>query len=596
VLARDVNADGYTDLVVCSGGTQTTNVIYGGPGGAFGAPQSKHYIGGTAAAIADFITGEPKPDLAIASGDYVQVLRNDGGLQFSQVYSQVPMPAGECVDLTSADLNSDGKPDFVVTFVRPSWPAMGSVFLGDGLGGYARTEYAVTLNPSDAQDAVVADFNNATGPDIVVSDAKYGTEGVYFRANNGAGGFPSLYRRTALPASSQPRDLDFGDFNSDGKKDVIVALSAQNKFALLTGKGDGYFNAPITFNTGTEPSGICAGDFDGDTKLDAAVTNKGADTITIFLGNGAGSFTAASTYAVGSQPAHVETYDLNADAKADLIVANSGDMTFCYLRGNGDGTFQPAQSYRTASVPHRFAAGDLRGVGRPDLFAATSQWEIFRNALLSPHLTKTSADAKRLEDGREVVLTGQVVSRSWTGSPWACYVQNGDRTSGMRVQGTGTPPAAGTQVTVSGTMASSGPERMISATEVIQTGSPGEPRPLGLIERALGGGGFEYDPGPPVSGQTGVLGGNGTSNVGLLVRVAGTVTRSEPGEDYFYVEDGSALDTGGIVGVRCTATGLTKPSSGSFAIVTGISGAIDLGGNPTRCLRVQRQTDILPAP
>ena len=178
-------------------------------------------------------------------------------------------------------------------------------------------------------------------------------------------------------------------------------------------------------------------------------------------------------------------------------------------------------------VPHRFASGDLRGIGLPDLFAATSQWEIFRNALLSPRLVRTAADAKRLEDGRNVVLSGQIVSRVWTGLPWVCYVQAPDRASGIRVQGTGTAPTAGKMVTVSGLMDSFGPERMISATEVIPTGSPGEPRPLGLIERALGGGDFEYDPGPPVTGQIGVQGGCGTNNIGLLVRIAGTVTHSE---------------------------------------------------------------------
>ncbi len=591
VLARDVNADGYIDLVVASGGTQTTNVIYGGPGGEFGAPLSKHGITATAAAIADFVTADPKPDIALGSTDRVRVVRNDGDLQFATVYTDTGV-IGKCVDLSAGDLNSDGAPDFVATFVPSSYPRC-FVYRGDGAGGFLRGAYLMSYAPaSDAGDLVLRDFDNATGLDLLVSEAASGHEGVYCRLNNGSGDFSAAFKRTVLPAGSLPRDLDAGDFDSDGKQDVVVALSALNQFALLTGKGDGYFNAPVTFNTGAEPSGICAADFNGDTKLDVAVANKGADTITIFLGNGAGSFAAGSTHAVGSQPSHVETHDLNADSKPDLVVANSGDTTFSYLRGNGDGTFQPQQTYRTASTPLRFAVGDLRGTGLPDLFA-TGQWEIFRNAALSPSLVRLAADAKVLDDGRQVMLAGQVVGRAWTASPWVCYVQNGDRTSGIRVEGAGTPPAAGTQVTVSGTMASSGPERMISATEVIQTGSPGEPMPLGLVQRALGGGDFEYDPGPPASGQSGVQGGSGTNNVGLLVRIAGTVTRSEAAEDYFCLDDGSALEVGGVLGVRCLAEGLTKPSSGSFVIVTGISGAFDLGA-PTRCLRVRRQSDILP--
>ena len=705
ILASDLNADGYKDLIVTGGWTQTVNVIYGGPNGAINAPRADRKGVCQAGAIADFITSDSRLDIAVdfedGGGSGMRVYRNDGNLSFTEVYSNTIIASGGiCLDLSSADLNSDGKADFAATWKAATGTGSWWVYLGDGAGGFTRTQYTI-MSGNSTQDTVLANVDNVNGPDLIGVEAQLYYEGVYCRQNNGAGGFGAgSAKRTTLPQNSKPRDLDAGDFNSDGKQDVVVAFSAGNKFGLLTGRGDGYFNSPVYLSAGTETSGICAGDFNGDGKQDVAVINKGADTLMVFLGNGAGSFGSPKTIAVGDEPTHVQTHDFNVDGKSDLIVSNAADKTFCVLRGNGDGTFQSPQYYRTTETPYRFAVGDLRGIGVPDLFAAVDGWAIYRNALLStgsitvtddgasqtftdhisggwtattgpgrtilryrwavsttpdttgivpgggwqyttsaggtrsitlsegqtyyilaqaedsanlwtpigaadgitvqqPVSVGTAAEAKRLEDGRAVILSGAIVSRVWSGSPWVCYVQDADRASGIRVQGTGAVPMAGQEVTVTGVMSSLGRERMISASNVITGATPGEPAPLETTGRGLGGGDFEYTAGPPMSGQVGVLDGYGANNIGLLVRTSGRVTRSETGEDFFYLDDGSNLEdgfAGGLKGVRCTASGLTKPAVGEYRVVTGVSGAIEIGGSPVRCVRVQRQGDIAAAP
>gem|GEM_PF-4892494 len=697
LVARDMNADGYTDLVITGGGSQTLNIVYGGPGPSVYAPDTPHLSSATSVAIANFVRVGALPDVAVGVDGGVVAYRNDGNMSFSETYYTAL--SGACVALEAADLNSDNAMDFVAIGQPNYGMANFMVCLGNGYGSFSPASYAIASGlSSSAQDLAIADVDNTNGPDLIASDAYTANTGIHCRTNNGFGVFTAASKKSALPSDSKPRHITVADFNSDGKKDVVVALAGYNKIGLMAGQGNGYFSAPVYFNTGAEPTGVASGDFNGDGKLDVAVSCKGDNTVRVFIGNGAGSFAAGAAIAVGLQPTHLKAADFNADGKLDLVVANSGDMTVSYLRGNGDGTFQSQQQYRVAAAPRRLAVGDLRGIGIPDLFVAAGKWEIFRNSLLStggitvsddgptqphtdhingyweattapgrsilryrwavsttpdttgiipgggwlytfetsgtrkvnlntgqtyyilvqaednahlwtpikasdgilvqqPTVVQTPAQAKALADGQSVSLSNGIVSRVWAiWSPWTCYVQDADRTSGIRVQGIGTAPTAGTRVTVAGTMTSFGPERMITGAQLNVIGNPGEPDPLGQPIRSLGGGDLAYNPGPPASGQMGVVDGVGLNNVGLLVRIAGIVTRSELLEDCFYVSDGSSVSDGGIAGVRCIAGEIIKPEVGSRVIVTGVCGAIDVGGQAVRCIRVERQDDVIVLP
>lgn len=622
----DFNNDGYTDFLVPGSQCMTVATIYGGPNQSFKAskafdPSLGEAVGATnghGLCVADF-NRDGKLDFVVGhrasnadeshaamlfvnqgDGEFVRTFRADVGA----------VNQDKVLACDAGDFNNDNKPDFAAinNNDNTSPPSLGKddvvVFLGDGAGGF--TSVMKQYVGTDQRDAVAADFNNDGKLDLAVVDAMTGsaTSVVRVMLNDGSGDL-STNQTTNLNAAN-PKDIAMADFNGDGKKDVLVAEFDADQMLLLTGKGDGTFNAPVAFTAGDGPTGICVADLNGDGKTDAIVTNYNSNTVSVFLGTGAGSFGAASTVAVGRWPVDVQAADFNRDNKLDLVVLNQGEQSWSYLRGNGDGTFQTAQAqvYRTAGWPRRIAAADFRGTGAPDVLIANSgsarKPQIYQNTGATPpppvQVTKAS-DAKKQADGTTVQLSGQVVSRIWSGSPWVAYVQDTDRSSGIRVEGTGTAPVSGDRVTVTGTMASLGPERMISGTAAV-TGHPGDPAPLASNNRSLGGGSFQYDPGPPVSGQIGVLNGYGVNNIGLLVRTSGTVTRSQTGEGFFYVDDGSALDDGSglAIGVRCIATGLTKPAKDAYVVVTGDSSVITVGSQLVRCLRVQRQTDIVTVP
>src|ERR1700680_4990431 len=74
---------------------------------------------------------------------------------------------------------------------------------------------------------------------------------------------------TQLLQSSDDAGIAVGDFNHDGKLDVVAVVK---DVQIFLGNGDGTFQAPINYVVGTNPTSVAVADFNGDGKLDLAVT------------------------------------------------------------------------------------------------------------------------------------------------------------------------------------------------------------------------------------------------------------------------------------------------------------------------------------
>jgi len=163
--------------------------------------------------------------------------------------------------------------------------------------------------------------------------------------------------------------------------------------------------------------------------------------------------------------------------------------------------------------------------------------------------------------------------KNWTGGTLSCsgivsavftdyfYIENADRTFGIRVNKTAHGRSVGQVVDVIGTpqTLNSG-ERCIAADSVTATSSTGEILPLGLTNKALGGGANGL--------QVGVEGGVGLNTIGLLVRTTGQV--GTKGDGWFMIDDGS--------GVSVKVYG-TVPSGTPYVTVTGASSCEKDGSN-----------------
>lgn len=199
------------------------------------------------------------------------------------------------------------------------------------------------------------------------------------------------------------------------------------------------------------------------------------------------------------------------------------------------------------------------------------------------------ADSFVCEDGQEVKSTGAVViagTADMGGSEF--YISDTNRAAGIRVKSTFTV-AEGDIVTIQGSMVTDYGERVISADDVIKTGSLTKPlAPLYMSIYSVGGSAF-CDQTPGVSG------GVGLRNMGLLVKLTGKVGYvGNNSEQFFYINDGRAkTDSSGHPGLRIVCQNQTKPLAGSVVSVVGIVSCQLSNGSIIPIVKIRRSQDLV---
>ncbi len=315
-------------------------------------------------AVGDF-NHDGNLDLAVASfftTEGLSVLLGDGDGTFLPAVNY--STGSEPTSVVAADFNHDGNLDLAVANNLSSYI---SLFLGNGDGTFA---------PGPQNPAVVApqsfvasgDFNGDGVADLIGLSTSNPCRCISVFLGNGDGTFRDAM---VTQPSFNVQTIGIGDFNHDGKLDVVTA--GQETINVLLGNGDGTFRYGASYPSGGASGPIAVAELNGDKNLDLAVANGAGGSINVLLGNGNGTFQTAVNYPV-SFPNWVTAADLNGDHKLDLIVANdfirgrlntSGATIFL---GNGDGTFQqPGRFYQAEQETSYVAVGDFNGDGSPDI-------------------------------------------------------------------------------------------------------------------------------------------------------------------------------------------------------------------------------------
>lgn len=202
------------------------------------------------------------------------------------------------------------------------------------------------------------------------------------------------------------------------------------------------------------------------------------------------------------------------------------------------------------------------------------------------------SDAKTLSDGSAVGTTGFVSGVFNAVNQF--YVQDPGTPCGIQVRCTATLPSLKQGICLTGQIRtdSTTRERYIDAPSWWPSGVLRQVMPLGLNTYALGGAALGL--------QDGVYEGQGLNNVGLLVRVAGSVTGKAADNSYIYAYDGSAADDGnpdGYKGVKLDLSAIAvgdrpSPAIGDLVVATGISSMYQSGGNHHRTVRLRSAGDF----
>jgi hypothetical protein len=257
-----------------------------------------------------------------------------------------------------ADFNNDGLLDFA--------SASGTtiqVFLGKGNGTF-QPPIATTIGIS-VRNLIEGDFNGDGRLDLVVLGSQGNSDrrmDVLLGKGNG-----KFSAKKGFYGPTGSSILGAADFNGDGHLDLYVGAADKYGpfFEVLLGNGDGIFSGGSGQQFDCGQSQPAVGDFNEDGLVDIAVIDGCDGVVDIFL-NSKNGFQGRATYPITFGGATVAAADVNGDGILDLVTDGVS-----VLLGKGDGTFQNAGGI-TSGVSGSINIGDFNGDGKLDVLAGSS--------------------------------------------------------------------------------------------------------------------------------------------------------------------------------------------------------------------------------
>jgi uncharacterized repeat protein (TIGR01451 family) len=358
MAAGDFNGDGLPDLAIVGASANTIVYLMGNGNGTFQAPSANTLPGSPVALVTGDINGDGRDDIALFAGSTGVIL----------LWGKAPAgTTATAAVLTSSANPSNYSQSVVITLTVSPSLAVGNVTFYDGATILGRAP--LTAGKASIATALLPPGTRTlrayySGDSTYAAATATLTQVVNPLAQNGYRVAPAL----AAPLGANA--MASGDFNGDGKPDLVV--SGPNGLAVFLDSGGGTFGAPVTYpfiNAGP----VAVGDFNGDGYMDIAVASTVGSTGTIFLGTGHGTFQqAASQQATGiiGDAKALLVADVNGDGNADLVVVGNPNVTL--LLGNGDGTFALPLSFPVGNGPLSAVAAHFNGDGKVDLAVADS--------------------------------------------------------------------------------------------------------------------------------------------------------------------------------------------------------------------------------
>lgn len=388
-------------------GDSGVTVLLGRGDGSLEQPKTYGNSKAVGVKVADF-NRDGKPDIATANGydEDVSILLGKGDGTFlppTHVSVNAPPYNLEPWALEVADFNKDGNPDIAALLSFGSLGQQGvSVLFGDGTGQLKPpVRYVLQVpNVSSNETFAVGDFNGDGAPDIAYDEIR---SVVLFGTGNGS------FNVVDVPALKDGI-LEEGDFNRDGKADLIVQdfSAGSGQFRVLLGQANGTFTS-ASAETIQLGGGLVIADFDGDSALDLLAGVK------LWKGNGQGAFQAGDSLhllagagaagdfngdgrvdvvrydatdvgvALGSGNGRFESFikvdanpdgpvlarDVNADGQIDIVTTTGSTKEVNVFFGRPGGQFDPAVNYPTGeNAPTALAAADFNSDRRLDVVSA----------------------------------------------------------------------------------------------------------------------------------------------------------------------------------------------------------------------------------
>ena len=348
VVAADVNADGWPDLISANSSAHSLTIFTNNHTGGCASNATVVLSFYPAFVAAGDVNADGWPDLAVpdSSTNRLLILTNNGSGAFgSNAVLTVGLYPTEAVFL---DLNKDGRTDLACLNEVSGL----TLFTNNGAGGLVWNATHNYSPQSYLYSLAVADINGDDRPDFISTD---GAGNLVVWGNDLAG---NNITSTLNCGWSTQSAVATADVNGDGFTDLIGVGRYANALAIFTNNGTGGFALAATASCGPSPYSVAAADVSGDGRPDLIVANQGNNRLSVLTNDTRGGFALAATLTTGSGPDWVITPDMNRDGKPDLVSANGAEPSLSiYL------TSQALAISANTTFTGSLTAGTLSGNG-----------------------------------------------------------------------------------------------------------------------------------------------------------------------------------------------------------------------------------------
>lgn len=374
--AGDLNQDGMLDLVTANRASSTISVLMGLPSapGTF-APRVDlpAGLGARDVVLAD-VNHDGRVDAASADeqGSTVSVVLNRARFAraaYAFSFADAPWIGAGRETLAVADFDRNGRVDIVTADL------FSSLYEPRPLEVWFDGNRRVEIGSGQWQAAVSGDFNGDGRPDIVVTDPFARTLRLY--RGDGRGGFTPR----DIANSSDVREMVPVDANRDGRLDLVVAAYEEPRVTVSVLLGDGRGELTAAAGGATVAEGTMVGwgqmltvaDINQDNVPDAAVRHSWG--FTVLLGSGSGTWAQVREIGGAVAAEALAFGDFNEDGIVDAVTdtfVGSDAMHVAVFVGRGDGTFDEPMIHEGGPVDTSIVAlatSDMNVDGHLDVVA-----------------------------------------------------------------------------------------------------------------------------------------------------------------------------------------------------------------------------------